>query len=418
MLVVCALGLFLEVLEISFSNSLAAIFSAPKSGVTSGSLGLLLSSVYLGAIAGSPLFGYACDRYGRVKALIAVLSVLAISSACAAASLSMGWLVAARILTGVSIGAYQPVFVAYLTDVLPPKQRGLLFFSVIAFGFLGFPAGAFLIRFLTPIQPFGLEAWRCACLAGSGGSLLVALAACLLPESPRWLARRGRTEAAQAMLRRFERSRVAVSSAHVDRGVEPASELPVALLASRLQTVVICAMFFVSPWATVAFPILTGAVLMAKGFRLSDALLYVGLSTFGPVLGTLLAAVYVDRIPRRGALLICAVVMLLSGYAFSNSDTANWLIGANLTFTIATVLYVPLLNVYCAELLPTKARALVFSGAWTANRVGSAIAPLALVPLLHAMGPTAMFDVVALFLLIGLGLLAVSAPGRQRLPVL
>jgi putative MFS transporter len=414
---VCALGLFLEVMEISFSNALAAIFS-PASGESHSGVTLMLSSVYIGAVIGSPAFGVVSDRYGRVKALVGVLAVLAVSSAMAAASPSMGWLTVARALTGLSVGAYQPVFVAYLTDLLPPLRRGLLFFSCIALGFLGFPAGALLIRYLTPLQPMGVEAWRWACIAGAVGAAIVALLAVWLPESPRWLLSRGRTREAHRMLERFQSSSAVSAAGGQAKGmpsIEPSQEF---LPASGSRVAVIGAMFFVSPWATVTFPMLTGAVLMGKGFKLTDALLYVALSTFGPVFGTLLTAVYVDRVPRRISLVVCSLVMLVSGYVFCGSNTPFWLVTSNLAFTVATALYVPLMNVYCAELLPTSTRARVFSGAWAANRLGAAIAPIALLPLLHGMGAPAMFVVVAASLIIGIVLLQFALPGRQRLSVL
>lgn len=416
-LFVCGLGFFLDLMEIGFSNSLAAIFTAQAGGASTRSVSILLSSIYVGAILGAPMFGGIADRHGRRKTLAAALCLLALSSTFAAASTSIAWLIFARCLTGVAVGAYQPVVLAYLTDLLPPKQRGVLFFAMFAFASLGIPAGTFLIRFLTPIEPLGIEGWRWGCSVGACGSAVAAFLALRLPESPRWLLSRGRIDEAETALVKFEQSNAVANTTPAGRRT-PVVAPSAANSLSGPRLLVMGALFFVSPWSTVAFPILTGAALMGKGFDLSDALLYVGLANFGPAVGTLLAAFVVDRMGRRASLLFCAVLMLSSGYGFANSETPNWLVATSLAFSLAAALYIPILNIYCAELLATPSRASMLSGAWTANRVGAAIAPLCLLPLLHAAGTGAMFSVIAGSLLIGMVLLGVSMPGRQRLPVL
>src|SRR5690606_4081365 len=64
----------------------------------------------------------------------------------------------------------------------------------------------FLVRWLTPLQPLGIEAWRWAFILGSVGALVVGAALFFLPESPRWLASRGRAAEAERAFERFTRS--------------------------------------------------------------------------------------------------------------------------------------------------------------------------------------------------------------------
>jgi MFS transporter, putative metabolite:H+ symporter len=417
----CALGFLFDLLEIALGSALAAVFSMPPHAAQSQQLSLLLASAYIGAVIGAPLMGWWADRHGRRIALIAVFLWLAFTSLGAAASNDVQWLTLFRGLSGLALGACPPLVIAYLTDLLPPGRRGMLVFVTIAIATLGAPAGIFLVRGLTPLQPLGIEAWRWAFVVGGVGAAVVGVLFRGLPESARWLSTQGRHEEAERAYRAFERSSVVLPALNADAAARTAGDSKDITLPSaghpKRRWLLVAALFLLSPWSTVAFPLLTGAVLAQKGFRLDDTLLYVGLSFFGPLFGTLMASLGVDRIGRRTALALCAGIMVASGIGFSASNAPLWLIVASVAFTITATLYVSTLNVYGAELFPTRSRASAIASAWALNRVGAAVAPLVLLPLLRNGGAMAMFAVIAATLIASIVLLAVSPRGRQRLPV-
>ena len=136
-LVVCALGLFFDVVEAGLSNALSAVFSAPPHRVAARELSFLLASVFAGGAVGAPLLGWFADRHGRRLALGIALLVLTVTSLLAAASSDMFWLTVCRALSGFALGAYPPLIVAYLSDVSPPAQRGRMILICGAIGFLG-----------------------------------------------------------------------------------------------------------------------------------------------------------------------------------------------------------------------------------------------------------------------------------------
>ena len=113
-------------------------------------------------------------------------------------------LVVTRFFAGVGIGAELPIADSYLSDLLPPRDRGRYIAWAYTLGFLGVPASGFLARGLAPIAPLGIEGWRWMFVVGALGSVVVALLRRSLPESPRWLAANGRGEEADAVVRRFE----------------------------------------------------------------------------------------------------------------------------------------------------------------------------------------------------------------------
>lgn len=392
---VASLGFAFDLLEVALGNVLSAVFSQGAAAVDPVRLSWLLAAMYVGAIIGAPSAGWLADRIGRKLVLVAVLAVLAVTSLSAAFSPGIDSLIVSRLLSGLALGAYPPLVIAYLTDLLPSRRRGLLIMVASALAALGPVLMIFLVRWLTPLQPLGLEAWRWAFLVGTAGAAVTAiLFASVLPESPRWLAAKGRSREAETQLRRFERSR-AVSVAD-DRPAPPTLTRPRPRTASdsRQPFVPMALLSFLGPWSMVAFPVLMGAVLIEKGFKLSDTLLYVGISTFGPVVGTLLAATFLDRLDRRVAVALWAGGMLLSGAAFAWSFSPLWLMTSGIIFYTFASLQAPTLSIYAAESFPTGTRAGTTSLLWAVNRIASAVGLLVLLPLLKSAGVWPMVTLI------------------------
>lgn len=420
---VCATGFAFDLFEMAMGNVLGAVFAAPGSGVSPTQLSWLLASVYLGAIVGAPLLGHLSDRFGRRRMLAAALAWLTATSAWAMCSGDVVQLTVARVLSGIALGAYPPLMMSYLTDLMPSRHRGRLILWTCGLAALGLPGGVFLVRSLGSAAPLGVEPWRWAFLLGTLGAGVVSLLVLRLPESPRWLRARGRHGAAEAACRRFERSRVVrlaggaaetagAGATEASAGAGAGAAAAAAPADPRSPWPWVTGLFFLSPFATVAFPLLMGTVLTARGFRLSDTLLFVGLSTFGPAIGSIASAWIADRVERRLALGVCAVAMIASGWAFVGVESRFWLGVAAVVFGIAAILYTTAINLYAAELFPTRQRASGTATAWACNRIGAAIGLLALLPLLQRQGALVMFGVIGGSLVLSLALLVAAPRGR------
>ncbi|MFM0208532.1 MFS transporter [Paraburkholderia sediminicola] len=418
---VCGVGFFFDLFEVVLGNALSVVFSTPPHVATARELSLLLSSLYVGAAVGAPVCGFLADRYGRKTVLTALLFWLTFSSICAAASSGIATLTVFRGLTGVAIGAYWPLVVAYLTDILPPRRRGTLIFAMVAVGTLGSVGGISVLRWLTIMQPFGFEGWRCALLLGGIGSCVAAVVFLFLPESARWLEARGDSAFAEKACTRFERSlgilrgRFA-SSAQAALPVARIGE-PGPVTSGRRQVAIFGMLFALSPWSTVAFPLMTGVVLVQRGYGLKDVLLYMTFSFLGPFVGVMSASTIVDAIGRRAAMVVSALVMIASGYAFCVTPERSLLVAAGFAYTFFCVVYVTTLNIYSSEIFSTRARASSLSLAWSLNRIGAAVAPATLLPILHRSGPVTMFLLIALTLVVSTILLCVAPRSRSCEPV-
>jgi MFS transporter, putative metabolite:H+ symporter len=378
--VVCAIGFTFDLSEISFGAALSGVFSTAPYTIPQKQLAWLLSSIYIGAILGPPFMGAFADRYGRRSALAVTLIYLSATSFAAAVSSGIVALSVLRGFSGIALGAYPPLMITYLTDVLPERIRGRWILVTCAIAYLGPPATIFLMRWLTPLSPFGLSGWRWVIGIDAVGALIAGTLFVCLPESATWR---------KATAHLTERS-----------------------LHSLRAVWLVIMLSFLAPWATVSFPLLAAAFLVAKGFNLSDTLLYVGISTFGPFAASVLVSIIADRIKRRTSLLICSLGMAGAAVGFYVSDRAGWLMLTSFAFNLSVALYMPALNTYVAELFPVWARARATSWAWSANRVAAAAVPLMMLPLLHSRGEGLVFSIIVGTLLTTILLVVACGPSR------
>ncbi|OXA57254.1 Organic cation transporter protein [Folsomia candida] len=146
-----------------------------------------------GILCGSPCFGALSDQYGRKKTILIATIIFTLAGPLVALAPNFYILMIARfVLAFASPGVYGTSFVLVI-EVLGPGWRGLagnLFCLPFAVGYMLLPGVAYYIR-----------NWRYLQLALSGPSLILLATWWFLPESPRWLLRRGRVEEAESILR-------------------------------------------------------------------------------------------------------------------------------------------------------------------------------------------------------------------------
>lgn len=407
----CSIGLSFDLAEIAFGGVLSAIFSAPPNSVDPFLLGWLLAAVYIGAIGGAPLLGWFADRFGRQPVMLGALAILTLTSIGAALSPHISALIVFRGLSGFALGAYPPLMIAFLTDILPPARRGSAVFATVAIGYLGPPAVIFFVRGIGAGMPLGLEAWRWAFLMAGCGAAICTLLFLRVPESARWLVSKGRLSEARRSMDRFKASAVVEGAEPVTTPVEATAPSGTMTNADFIRrTVFLVIAYFLTPWATAGFTVLSGAVLVQKGINPQDSILYVGISTFGPLVGTFLAGWIVDRLERRLALAVLAGLLMLTGLVFGIVTDPVSLMASGLIFNLLVNLLTPVLVLYAAELFTTDRRAQGTSWGWASTRVGSALVPLALLPLLKAQGSLAMFVVIAATLIAFVAVILLFGP--------
>ena len=165
-------------------------------------LGVTVSSALWGTLIGALVAGAPGDRFGARQCLKAIAVLYIVSSAGCALAWSWPSLLVFRIMAGFAIGASTVLAPVYMAEIAPPARRGAMvgmFQFNITFGILV----AYLSNYLIGTLQLGLDEWRWKfSLAAVPGIILFALLF-TIPQSPRWLALKGRREEARRILRRI-----------------------------------------------------------------------------------------------------------------------------------------------------------------------------------------------------------------------
>jgi len=162
--------------------------------------GFTVSAALVGTVIGSMLAGIPGDRIGRRASLRWMAILYVVSAAGCAFAWNWSALVFFRFIGGLGIGGSSVLGPMYIAEIAPAKWRGRLvgtFQFNVVFGILL----AYFSNYLIGTMGFGDAEWRWK-LGVSGLPALLFLALLFgIPESPRWLAKKGRTSEAGEVLR-------------------------------------------------------------------------------------------------------------------------------------------------------------------------------------------------------------------------
>ncbi|HZP99519.1 MAG TPA: MFS transporter [Reyranella sp.] len=314
-----------------------------------------ISWTFVGMTIGSVVAGFLGDRFGRRFTYQFNLMVFGLASFAAAAAPSMDWLIAARFVMGLGLGAEIVVGYSTMTEFVPPASRGrwMAFMSFIVVA--GFPATSIISTLIIP--SFG---WRPMFAIAGVGALIVWYLRKNLPESPRWLETNGRTEEAEKLMQAIEAD---ASGGKPLPAPGPAVATPAVSFATLFgasllpRMVVGCVVLITINTLIFGFVNWLPTFFGQQGIGITKSLTYTMVLASGSLIGCALGAWSADAFGRRPTIIASSLLIIVAGavYPYMKEPAALLSVGFVLIVGIY-VLTALLYGVYTTELFPTEVR--------------------------------------------------------------
>lgn len=338
---IVALGGFLMGFDASVISGVNK-FIEIEFGLTKLELGWAVGSLTLTATLAMMVAGPLSDRIGRKQVLTLAALLYFVSAIGSALAPSFFWLVAARMIGGIGVGASLIIAPMYIAEISPPGMRG----RMVSFNQLNIVLGisvAFFTNYLILqlgksdaawAQNLRFDEWNWRWMLGLEAlpAILYFFGLFIVPRSPRWLAMKGKYDEALAIMKKaieeaqamkiIEEVRLSISSSGeqektpISHLFKPSLRLVITLglVIGILQQITgINSVFFYAPMIFEQSGIGTDA-------SFSQAI-WVGIIN---LVFTLVAIALIDKLGRRPLLLAgvagIAICMLVLAYGFNQAD--------------------------------------------------------------------------------------------------
>ncbi|WP_180540517.1 sugar porter family MFS transporter [Nevskia soli] len=361
---------------------------------------IVVSSVLLGSLAGAAGGGVLADRLGRRRLLIAAAIVFGLGGVGAALAPGTAWLILARVVAGVAIGVASFVAPLYISEIAPVEIRGKL----VSINQLAITIGI-VISYLVDYAFAGSGAWRGMFAVAVIPAAAFGIGLIFIPDSPRWLAGRGRLDQARAVLKKIR---------NPDQASSELSDIQESLGRQK------------GNWSELWSPVLRSAMIVGIGLAIAQQITgintviyyaptifkFAGLtSSSAAILAsvgvglvnvtlTVVAMQLIDRVGRRPLLLISlagmAASLALLGLAFSLpqfKSVLGWVsIASLMAFVGSYALGLgPVFWLILSEIYPLRIRGRAMSVGTAVNWTGNLVVALTFLTLTKALGKPGTF---------------------------
>ena len=404
-------------LKVTMIGALGGLLFGYDTAVISGAIGFLetkfsldvnqkgfaVSSAIFGCILGVAVSGNLADKVGRKNSLLLTALLFLISAIASAIAYSYIFFVVARIIGGIGVGAASMLSPLYISEISPANKRGTL----VTLYQLAIVLGINIVFFFNyKVAQYSTEAWNVdfgwRYMVGSEvvPAMLFFIALLIVPESPRWLLKKGREEEALNVLTKVNTEEQAIKvlqdidlALKKEKGTfkelfEPGLRMAMLIgiiLALFSQITGINSIMYYAP-----------EILKSAGFGVDSALMQTVIIGVVNTIFTFVAIKYIDDLGRRTLLLWGAsgMVLCLFGigllYQLAFTD-GPWLLILILGFVGCFAMSLgPIPWVIISEIFPTKMRGTAMSLAIVVLWVGVVIISQ-FTPVLLKMGESITF---------------------------
>jgi putative MFS transporter len=309
-----------------------------------------------GTVLGSFLWGWMGDRLGRRPSiLMAAMTFIATSICGSMPSYALNLFMC--FVMGLGVGGMLPIMFTLMAETIPARHRGWL---LVLIG--GDVAGAYIITSWLAAALVPAFSWRVLWLLGLPTGLLLILLNRWIPESPRFLLARGRTDEAAAIMERYGAAIVREPETGMEAGSGAGMSMQELFRSPFLRaTVVVVLLGLGIGLVSFGFQLWIPSNLQKLGFGEAEASrLLRNSALIGFPLNFLIAWLY-GFWSSKGTLILLTSLTALSLFGFvvaGNSVVTNRVLLYSLLIMpiwgISSV--VAVLSAYSAEIFPTRLR--------------------------------------------------------------
>ncbi|MEQ3553317.1 sugar porter family MFS transporter [Pseudonocardia nematodicida] len=321
---VAALGGFLFGFDTAVINGTVTAVRE-QFGLGAGLIGFVVSSALLGCVVGAFVAGRLADRVGRIRVMVLAAALFLISAVGSGLAVGPWDLIGWRVLGGLGVGAASVIAPAYIAEISPASIRGRLGslqqLAIVTGIFVALLSDAWLAALAGGAgEPLwgGLAAWRWMFIVEAVPAVAYGILALTIPESPRYLVKRGEHERARTVLAQVLASGVDDRLAEIRRTLRTEhrpsfADLrgPAAGLLPIVWVGILLSMFQQFVGINVIF-YYSSTLWQSVGFTEADALTQTVITSVTNIVVTIVAIALIDRIGRRRLLTIGSVGMTVT----------------------------------------------------------------------------------------------------------
>lgn len=381
-----------------------------------GAVSIIWVVWFAGLMIGATVFGWLADRYGRKRLFVATLVMYAVATVLSAFAPTFAVFLIFRFITALGVGGEYSAVTTAIAEFMPSRRRGSMIALTMNFWSLGgIAAGLVGLLFLNgfvvreiAVGSLEVSAWRMCLLAGAVAALYALYARRAIPESPRWLASRGRLAEANAV----------VTSISGIEDAEPKDLVAPAPASFRAQLSELWAswrgrLYYGMTLEFAGSAAYYGLFTFIGAYVLTDSQVQVSAGTVplfylignvGALIGGLAVAGVIDRIGRGNTVLIAygsaTISVLLLALAALAKSPGLTLAAFTLCVFSATCSWISAYTTF-AELFPTHLRATGVGVCVAGGRLGGMVGVVGLSYVTAGLGLVAAFTLLAVFFGIG-----------------
>ncbi|WP_035099884.1 MFS transporter [Aneurinibacillus terranovensis] len=344
-------------------------------------IGSLIGSIFIGAIPGCIVWGELVDKLGRKKSMIYSLILYGIISFISSFSVNYDMLWWSRFFSGVVLSGLIVAAFPFFEELLPVRVRG----KATVYLASGWPVGTLIAIGVTYFcSDLG---WRWILGISSLAGFWFLVIAMLVPESPYWLAGKGRQSQAKEVLHRLSEGKMKEEMEDVELVVDNVKEgsfMEIFKGKFLRPTVLQIIINFCFSWGYWALSSWMPVLLAKKGLSTPQGLGFMAISAVFMFPGYMASSYLTGKFGRKKVMFTFVLMAAIGGFGFASSNSMAEMYIWNFILSFFSLGAWGVWDTWMGELYPTEIRGVSYSIGSSAQRLANAIAPSVIGALLAA----------------------------------